>query len=91
MSGLIYLVALVGVGWLVLWTIRDPKQPNWHWWPIDWWPFDTRSEQAEAAEAEKQVSVLSPSRRAIPWRERGTSVRRVTRLARSPDRSRPWR
>ena len=92
MSGFIYLIALAGVGWLVLWTIRDPKQPNWYWWPIDWWPFDTRSEAAAATEAEKQSAVMSSSRRAIPWRERGKSVggvRRAANLTRPPSRSRP--
>lgn len=89
MSSIIYLIAAAGIGWLVLWTIRDPKQPNWDWWPIDWWPFDTRSEEAAAAEAEKQASAAASSRQAIPWRERGKSVRRASRLAR-PNRSRPW-
>jgi hypothetical protein len=92
MSGFFYLCAIVAVGWLVLWTIRDPKQPNWDWWPIDWWPFDTRSEEAAAKEAEQQVSVVSSSRRAVPWRERGRSVksvRRATNLSRTT-RSRPW-
>ncbi len=92
MSSFIYLVAMVAVGWLVLWTIRDPKQPNWDWWPIEWWPFDTQSEEAAAAEAEKQASMVSSSRQAIPWRERGKSarsVRRASNLAR-PTRSTPW-
>lgn len=92
MSSLIYLVAMAAVGWLVLWTIRDPKQPNWDWWPIEWWPFDTLSEEAAAAEAEKQLPAGLSPRQAIPWRERAKSARSVRRAANltRPNRSRPW-
>jgi hypothetical protein len=92
MSGFIYLAAIVGVGWLVLWTIRDPKQPRWDWWPIDWWPFDTQSEEAAQIEAEKQAPVMSSARQAIPWRERGKSVRGIRRAATParPNGMSPW-
>jgi hypothetical protein len=70
MSGVIYLVALAAVGWLGLWTIRDPKEPKWDWWPIDWWPFDTQAEAEaqQAAEHARQEGVRG--RRVVPWRER---------------------
>ena len=93
MSSFIYLLAMAGVAWLVFWTIRDPKQPNWEWWPIEWWPFDTHSEEAAAAEAEKQAAAgATGSRpRAIPWRERRKAVRRPVRVVRRQNRVRPWR
>jgi hypothetical protein len=92
MSSLIYLVAMAAVGWLVFWTIRDPKQPNWEWWPVEWWPFDTHSEEAAAAEAEKQATAAMGSRpQAIPWRERGKAMRRRARVVRRENRVRPWR
>lgn len=75
MSSLIYLIAMVAVGWLVLWTIRDPKQPRWDWWPIEWWPFDTQTE-ADAEKAAAQQAVEAPGRGpALPWRERRAANR----------------
>jgi hypothetical protein len=71
MSSLIFLVAMAGVGWLVLWTIRDPKEPKWEWWPIEWWPFDTEAEaQQEQVEAEAREAAAAAGHRAVPWRER---------------------
>jgi hypothetical protein len=93
MSSLIYLIAMLAIAWLVLWTIRDPQQPNWDWWPIEWWPFDTMSEEAAAAEVEKQAA-LAASRQAIPWRERGKVAQRARRVARATRKNhtttRPW-
>jgi hypothetical protein len=70
MSGIIYLVALAGVGWLGLWIIRDPKEPKWDWWPIDWWPFDTQAEAEAQQAAEQQRLETLRGRRVVPWRER---------------------
>ncbi len=78
MSSFIYLLAMVGVAWLVLWTIRDPKERTWEWWPIEWWPFDTDAEaQIErAAENERQAALDAGGRRDVPWRERRVQQRR---------------
>jgi hypothetical protein len=68
----IYVIVLLAVAWLVLWTIRDPKQSSWGWWPIKWWPFDTRSENVAAAEVEKRASLtLCRPRIARPMSGRG--------------------
>lgn len=77
MSSLIFLIAMAGVGWLILWTIRDPKEPQWEWWPIEWWPFDTDAEaQQEQAAAEARAAAAAASHRALPWRERRQQQRR---------------
>ncbi len=86
MSALIYLVALGAVAWLVLWTIRDPKEPKWEWWPIEWWPFDTESEAAVAAAAEAE-DPPSGGRQAVPWRERRRMTQRKRRTARTAPRT----
>ena len=80
MSSFIYLVAMLAVAWLVLWAIRDPKEPKWDWWPIEWWPFDTDTEakmEQEGAEA-RQAAASAGHRRAVPWRERSGGSRRTT-------------
>lgn len=43
MSGLLYMMALVLVPWLVVWTIRDPNRPS----PM-WWPFAMKGDPAPA-------------------------------------------
>jgi 2-polyprenyl-6-methoxyphenol hydroxylase-like FAD-dependent oxidoreductase len=80
MSALIYLVALGSVGWLVLWTIRDPKAPKWDWWPIDWWPFDTRAEADAQMQGDQQRAELTGRQRAVPWRERRSNSWRTQRV-----------
>jgi hypothetical protein len=76
MSSLIFLITMSSVGWLVLWALRDPKEPKWDWWPIEWWPFDTQAEaqaeaEAAAALAEQQsVTDRARVRQAVPWRQR---------------------
>ncbi|HSU05511.1 MAG TPA: hypothetical protein VLI93_08060, partial [Acetobacteraceae bacterium] len=74
MSGLIYLMAMAGVGWLVFWTIRDPKEPKWDWWPIEWWPFDTHDEEAaEFTKPDVKPEAGIPSHKhAMPWHNRRT-------------------
>jgi len=80
MSALIYLVAIVSVGWLVLWTIRDPKVPKWDWWPIDWWPFDTRAEADAEKQGDQQRAELAGRQRVVPWRERRSNSWRTQRV-----------
>jgi hypothetical protein len=87
MSGIIYLVAMAAVGWLVLWTIRDPKEPKWDWWPIDWWPFDTQVEAEAEQTAEQQRLEALRGRRVVPWRERRAASWRNERA--TPSRRRP--
>ena len=80
MSALIYLVAMVSVGWLVLWTIRDPKVPKWDWWPIDWWPFDTQAEADLQKQGNQQRADAAGRQRAVPWRERRSNTSRTQRV-----------
>ena len=86
MSGLIYLVTLGSVGWLVLWTIRDPKLSKWDWWPIDWWPFDTQAEADAQKQRDQQRADFADRRRAVPWRERHTTTWRSQRMIASRSR-----
>lgn len=89
MSSLIYLIAMLAVGWLVLWTIRDPKEPKWDWWPIDWWPFDTQSEEALAGSADGDGPPNTYRGQAVPWRERRSMNRPHNRSGRIQPVSRP--
>lgn len=81
MSSLIYLITMAAVGWLVLWTIRDPKERKWDWWPIEWWPFDTDAEaQIERTTAEAQQTAGASMRsQATPWRDRSAQLRQAAR------------
>jgi hypothetical protein len=86
MSSLIYLVAMAAVGWLVLWTIRDPKVAKWDWWPIDWWPFDTQTEADAQRIADQQRAEAASRRRVVPWRDRSSVSWRTRREIASPTR-----
>ena len=70
MTGVLYLLALIAVGWLVAWTIRDPERPTGAWWPFDMKGDASVVPPHGRAAVAKRRWVLAPQT-ALPWRRRG--------------------
>lgn len=74
MTGFLYLLALIAVPWLVLWSIRDPSRPT----PI-WWPFDMKGDKVPPPLVRERGLDADQSLRpgaGASWRDRSTTSRR---------------
>ncbi len=72
MTGVLYLLALIAVGWLVAWTIRDPARPT-----SVWWPFDMQGEEPPpppSGEGGRFAARSGPRSDISPWRDRQTAA-----------------
>jgi hypothetical protein len=72
MEGSLFLVVMIAVGWIVIWSFLDRSKNGRTWWPFD---YISRENPAETQQAR-----LTPAPTAFdtprPWRSRQPPVRR---------------
>lgn len=80
MNSLYYLAMLIGVGWLMVWSVLPPDLRG-----KGWWPFDMREEAAEPRKPGTE-----PADRA-PRRQRGEPETAAAPPSPSPRQPLSWR
>ncbi|WP_135467471.1 hypothetical protein [Crenalkalicoccus roseus] len=84
MQTLYFIAMVIGVGWLMLWSIL-PKPPDGRFWS----PFDMREDleaAARAGEAEGKDGPREPAPPARSWRARAEAARTAPRPLAEPVR-----
>ncbi len=64
MDTLYFLLCIVGIFWLALWSIRDPSRRSRLWWPFDM--KDDATMPPEPPAARRPGRQVSPARRQGP-------------------------
>ncbi len=65
MDTLYFLLCIVGIFWLALWSIRDPSRRSRLWWPFDM-KDDAATPPPEPPAARRLGRQVSPARRQGP-------------------------
>jgi hypothetical protein len=72
MEGILFLVVMIAVGWIVIWSFVDRSKSGGIWWPFD---YISREKPIEIQEA-RRTSAQTAFERPRPWRSPRPSIRR---------------